>query len=87
MTVINDAPANYGASSAPVATGFVERRSMINPPTHSKERRQFANSHTGLTEEASQLAQAIDKYKLMNRRRYITFEEMLNVIKSLGYSR
>jgi hypothetical protein len=30
---------------------------------------------------------AIDGYKLQNRRRYITFEEMLHVIHSLGYTK
>ena len=31
------------------------------------------------------LAQAIDSYKLMHRRRFITYEELLGVIESLGY--
>ena len=51
------------------------------------ERRQFANSHEELSPEAAELARAIDQYKLFHRRRFITFEEMLGVIKSLGYSR
>ena len=49
------------------------------------ERRQFANSHDELTPDAAELARAIDQYKLFHRRRFITFEEMLGVIKSLGY--
>jgi len=51
------------------------------------ERRQFGNSHEGLSPEAAELARAIDQYKLLHRRRFITFEEMLGVIKSLGYHR
>ena len=51
------------------------------------ERRQFGNSHDGLSPEAAELAQAIDQYKLLHRRRFITFEEMLAVVKSLGYHR
>ena len=51
------------------------------------ERRQFGNSHEGLSPEAAELAQAIDQYKLLHRRRFITFEEMLAVVKSLGYRR
>ena len=51
------------------------------------ERRQFSNSHEELSPEAAELARAIDQYKLFHRRRFITFEEMLGVIKSLGYSR
>jgi hypothetical protein len=31
------------------------------------------------------LALAIDGYKARNRRRYITFEEMLQIIEQLGY--
>ena len=30
---------------------------------------------------------AIDGYKLRHRRRFITYEEMLSVVKSLGYAR
>ena len=52
-----------------------------------RERRQFANSYEELTPEARELAQAIDSYKLMHRRRFITYEEMLSVVKTLGYRR
>ncbi len=51
------------------------------------ERRQFADSHEDLSPEARELASAIDGYKLRHRRRFITFEEMLSVIQSLGYHR
>jgi len=67
---------------------FVDRRTSGSPdelPT--RERRQFANSHNELSPEAAELARAIDGYKLQHRRRFITFEEMLAVIKSLGYQR
>ncbi len=73
-------------SASPLA--FVERR---NPAAVEQmpicERRQFANSHEDLSPEAADLAGAIDSYKLAHRRRFITFEEMLAVIKSLGYHR
>ncbi len=55
----------------------------IGKPT--RERRQFTNSHDELSQPARELAQAIDGYKLRHRRRFITFEEMLSVIQSLGY--
>lgn len=65
---------------------FIDRRSsdagMVGP---SQERRQFSNSYEELSPEASELAQAIDSYKLAHRRRFITYEEMLSVVKSLGY--
>lgn len=67
---------------------FVERRSAAHPegePTF--ERRQFANNYDELSEEAAELARAIDGYKVQHRRRFITFDEMLSVIKSLGYKR
>jgi hypothetical protein len=51
------------------------------------ERRQFANSHTELSAEARELANAVDRYKLRHRRRFINYEEMLALIKSLGYRR
>lgn len=67
---------------------FVDRRSYdISGRNPAFERRQFANSHDELSPEAQDLAQAIDGYKLRHRRRFITYEEMLAVIKSLGYQR
>ena len=70
------------------AMAFVERR---NPVAVEQmpicERRQFADSHEGLSPDAAELARAIDQYKLHHRRRFITFEEMLSVVKSLGYQR
>jgi hypothetical protein len=67
---------------------FVDRRvnSMDAPPA-GRERRQFANSYEALTPEARELAMAIDRYKVENRRRYITYEEMLAVIRTLGYEK
>ena len=67
---------------------FVDRRSsMSDTESSGSERRQFGNSHEGLSPEAAELAKAIDQYKLYHRRRFITFEEMLAVVKSLGYHR
>lgn len=53
----------------------------------SIERRQFADAHSDLSPEARDLATAIDSYKRIHRRRFITHEEMIGVIKSLGYSK
>ncbi len=71
---------------SPPDAPFVDRRSYdpgVGRP--DRERRQFTNSHEELTAEARELAMAIDHYKLSHRRRYITYEEMLSVVKSLGY--
>lgn len=65
---------------------FVDRR--VSDPVGGapgRERRQFANSHDDLSPEAKELALAIDGYKLRHRRRFITYEEMLSVVTSLGY--
>jgi hypothetical protein len=67
---------------------FVDRRGptpMVDQPLF--ERRQFANSYEELSPDAAELARAIDGYKVQHRRRFVTFEEMLAVIKSLGYRR
>jgi hypothetical protein len=65
---------------------FIDRRdhdASQSGPT--RERRQFADSREELSPEARMLANSIDEYKLVHRRRFITYEEMLQVIKSLGY--
>ncbi len=65
---------------------FIDRRSNeAGAVGQGNERRQFTNSHSELSPEANELAQAIDTYKLIHRRRFITYEEMLSVVKSLGY--
>ena len=67
---------------------FVDRRNYSNQrKSTGLERRQFTNSHEELSDEAAELGRAIDQYKLMHRRRFINYEEMLSVIKSLGYQK
>ena len=67
---------------------FVDRRNYRSEPgSPVLERRQFANSHDELSPDARELAAAIDAYKLRHRRRFITYEEMLSVIMSLGYAK
>lgn len=77
----------FGTSGELDPTTFVERRTNAGGGIEGNERRQFSDSHEQLSPEASELGKAIDQYKLINRRRYITYEEMLSVIKSLGYSK
>jgi hypothetical protein len=76
---------NAFISESPIP--FVDRRSPVSTETPARERRQFTNSHEELTPDAAELAHAIDGYKLMHRRRFINYEEMLGVIKSLGYTK
>ncbi|MBX7166664.1 MAG: hypothetical protein K1X74_09995 [Pirellulales bacterium] len=64
---------------------FVERRRNEGAAGAAIERRQFSASHEELSPAAQELANAIDSYKLRHRRRFVTYEEMLSVILSLGY--
>lgn len=84
---IAEATAEAEALTSVLPSGFVDRRSETQVGAPVRERRQFTNSHTGLSDEAAELAQAIDQYKAQHRRRFIDYEEMLSVVKSLGYTR
>lgn len=68
------------------ANTFIDRRNN-DEKSGGFERRQFGNSHSTLSPDARELAEAIDAYKVEHRRRYITFEEMLKVIHKLGYQK
>lgn len=82
MTVENK---TFGTS---VNANFLDRRAPdAGNASPGLERRQFSDSHSNLSAEAAELGSAIDKYKLMNRRRYISYEEMLSIVKSLGYTK
>jgi hypothetical protein len=76
------------ASAFLEAESFLDRRGPAQTAEQPLfERRQFANSYDELSPDAADLARAIDGYKVQHRRRFVTFEEMLSVIKSLGYKR
>jgi hypothetical protein len=65
---------------------FVDRRGTPSAPWASApERRQFSNAYDSSRQEVNELAMAIDQYKLRHRRRFITFEELYDVIAGLGY--
>jgi hypothetical protein len=67
-------------------TDFAERRrSAAGAP--GVERRQFSDSRKSDRPEIDELAKAVDQYKLIHRRRFITFEELYDVMMSLGYHR
>jgi hypothetical protein len=74
-------PMTEPASPAP----FVERRGARPDGAVGSERRQFSNSYRELSPEARELALAIDRYKVDRHRRIISFEEMLAVMRELGY--
>lgn len=53
----------------------------------SAERRQFRDGNRSSRPEVAELADAIDDYKISRRRRFITFEELFDVMVSLGYQK
>ena len=60
---------------------FQDRRQSEASERPNLERRQFADAHSELSQEARELAMAIDNYKRLHRRRFITHEEMVAVIE------
>ncbi len=64
---------------------FVDRRSNTSTSHSGNERRQFASSYQTFRPEVIELAEAVDQYKLRHRRRFITFEELYDVMVELGY--
>jgi hypothetical protein len=67
-------------------TAFVDRRqSPGGACPDGPERRQFQDSRSEARPEVVELAEAVDHYKLRHRRRFITFEELYDVIAGLGY--
>ncbi|QDT64228.1 hypothetical protein [Calycomorphotria hydatis] len=67
------------------AAGFVDRRSSDGGRQDGPERRQFRNNYGADRPEVAELGEAIDQYKMLHRRRFITFEELYDVISGLGY--
>lgn len=67
-------------------TQFVDRRTG-DSQAPGVERRQFSNGNHSDNPDVAELANAIDQYKLLHRRRFITFEELYDVIAGLGYHR
>jgi hypothetical protein len=66
-------------------TTFVDRRQTGGARKEGGERRQFVDSRQTCRPEVIELTEAVDQYKLRHRRRFITFEELYDVISELGY--
>jgi hypothetical protein len=64
---------------------FVDRRSGDRSRSAGAERRQFSATVDAARPEVAELSQAVDQYKLAHRRRFITFDELYDVIRDLGY--
>ena len=68
------------------AQGFVERRSSRRGTRQDgPERRQFRDGQIATRPEVQELAAAVDQYKMSHHRRFITFDELYDVIAGLGY--
>lgn len=68
------------------ASTFAERRQRdVGAGPAAIERRQFRDGNRSSRPEVAELADAIDDYKIAFRRRFITFEELFDVMASLGY--
>ena len=62
-------------------TTFVDRRQNEEEVRDDgPDRRQFHDSRNSSRTEAIELAEAVDQYKLRHRRRFITFDELYDVI-------
>jgi hypothetical protein len=71
--------------AVPSIAPFADRRQAGGPRKDGSERRQFVDSRQSFRPEVIELAEAVDQYKLRHRRRFITFEELYDVIAELGY--
>ena len=68
------------------ALPFVDRRRAADTASpEGRERRQFQDSRAAGRPEVNEFAAAVDLYKIAHRRRFITFEELFDVMVSLGY--
>ena len=90
MSNVSFATNAVSAADFPVVTklpeDFVDRRTQ-RTASKCNERRQFGNSYRDLSPAGQDLAEAIDLYKVTHRRRYITTDEMLAVLSTLGYKK
>ena len=64
---------------------YIDRRQGGPGRREGGERRQFVDARNPNRPEVAELAEAIDQYKLRHRRRFITFEELYDVMAQLGY--
>ena len=67
------------------AIPFTDRRSQDRESHNGPERRQFSDSRNLLRPEVQEISEAIDEYKIKNLRRFITMDEIYDIITELGY--
>jgi hypothetical protein len=64
---------------------FVDRRASGEARDGAPERRQFRSTPDASRPEVAEFAAAVDAYKARHRRRFITFDELFDVMTELGY--
>ncbi len=74
-------------ADTPITFQDRRQRSVDSRPDGLPERRQFQDARNYRNPDAVELADAVDSYKLTHRRRFITYEELHDVIVSLGYAK
>lgn len=68
------------------AIPFVDRRRVADTGSQEgRERRQVQDSRAAGRPDVNEFAEAVDRYKVAHHRRFITFEELYDVMVSLGY--
>lgn len=72
---------------AEAAERFPNRRHRSRSSQEGLERRQFSSNYTELSPAGAELGLSIDSYKVANHRRYVTYDEILQVLAALGYHR
>ena len=88
MPAVLDAPTAPPFAAAADYEAFpADRRAENRGAAAGAERRQFGTSRTSGRPEVDELAEAVDRYKLENRRRFITYAELYDVMIDLGYDR
>ena len=71
-----------------LAGATLQARPAIRNPEHAFApvlSEDFQQSLSRANRQLQELAEAVDQYKMRHRRRFITFEELFEVVKSLGY--
>ena len=79
----------HSVNSSNLTADAFHHDAMITPhhaTTHAPSNASSTDAtHTDLSPDARELALEIDRYKFRHRRRFINYEEILSVVKNLGY--
>jgi len=83
----NSAPLSHDQGLGTFHTSADTHRSVARH--HDAHLPKAANdcAHADLSPDAKELAREIDRYKFRHRRRFINYEEILALVKELGYQK